>query len=408
MPRITQKFIDRKVKRPLTGQVIYRDDELIGFGLRVTRGSMSYIVECRVNGAVRRITIGQHGRIDPDSARREAQKLLFQITLGKDPREEEAKQKLSQITLSEVLNAYFKSRTLRPNTIRSFRDVTKRCLGDWLSMPITSITKEMVEARHRELTRVTRIGTSGKAQANSAMERLAVLINFAMNKYEIDGNPIIQKNPVDRLSQLRAWHRLPPRQNVIPDHKMASWYQAVVSLRDHKIRDYLLLLLFTGLRRTEAATLKWADVDFDTKVLTIHAERAKNHREHRLPLTEFLLALLEERKKKSGDSEFVFPGRSEKGHMVDSDHVIRGVRKSCDFHFTLHDLRRTFLTAAGMLEVPHYALKNLANHVTGQDVTAGYIVLKVEHLRVYMARISEHFLNLLEADVSDLTTTDPF
>ena len=49
MPRISQKFIDRKVRRPDHGQVIYRDDELIGFGLRVTRGSMSYIVECRVN-----------------------------------------------------------------------------------------------------------------------------------------------------------------------------------------------------------------------------------------------------------------------------------------------------------------------------------------------------------------------
>ncbi len=269
MPRISQKFIDRKVKRPETGQVIYRDDELIGFGLRVTRGSMSYIVECRVNGAVRRITIGSHGRIDPESARREAQRLLFHITLGRDPREEDAKERLSQITLKEVLDDYLGSRSLRPNTIRSFRDVTRRCLGDWLSLPIASITKEMVESRHRELTRLTRIGTSGKAQANSAMERLAVLINFAMNKYEIDGKPIIQKNPVDRLSQLRAWHRLPPRQNVIPDHKLACWYQAVKSLIDTKIRDYLLLLLFTGLRRTEASTLKWSDVDFDTRVLTI-------------------------------------------------------------------------------------------------------------------------------------------
>lgn len=42
MPRISQKFIDRKVRRPDHGQVIYRDDELIGFELRVTRGSMSY------------------------------------------------------------------------------------------------------------------------------------------------------------------------------------------------------------------------------------------------------------------------------------------------------------------------------------------------------------------------------
>jgi integrase len=402
MPRISQKFIERRVRRPLTGQVIYRDDELIGFGLRVTRGSMSYIVECRVNGINRRITIGPHGRLDPSTAREEAQKLLAVMTRGRDPREEEAKRKMVQVTLGEVLNDYLASKTLRPNSIKNLTAVVKRCLGDWMSLPITDITKDMVEERHRELTRITRQGTSGKAQANQAMERLGILINFAINKYEIDGQPIFQKNPVNRLSQLRAWHRIPRRQNVVPDHKFPCWYQAVKSLRQKKIRDYLLLLLFTGLRRNEAATLKWSDIDFDAKVLTIRAEIAKNHHEHRLPLTDFLLALLAQRKANAGDSEFVFPGRGGNGHIVDSDHVISGVAKKCDYHFTLHDLRRTFLTTAEVLEVPHYALKKLANHVSERDVTSGYIVVTVERLRVYMARISEHLVKLLGADVNDL------
>jgi integrase len=402
MPRISQKFIERKVKRPETGQVIYRDDELIGFGLRVTRGSISYIVECRVNGINRRITIGPHGRLDPDTAREEAQKLLSLMTLGRDPKVEEAKHELSRITLSEVLDDYVSCRALRPNSIRSFRSIIKRCLGDWLCMPITDIKKEMVESRHRELTRVTRQGTSGKAQANSTMEQLSVLINFAMNKYEIDGKPIIQKNPVDRLSQIRAWHRIPPRQNVIPDYRLAQWYQTVMSLRDDKIRDYLLLLFFTGLRRMEAATLKWSDIDLEGRFLTIRAEVAKNHHEHRLPLTDFLHALLIQRKRNTGDSEFVFPGRGEKGHMVDSDHVIGGVSKKCGSNFTVHDLRRTFLTTAEMLEVPHYALKKLANHVSHRDVTGGYIVVNAERLRVYMDRISDHFVKLLGVDLIDL------
>jgi integrase len=54
-----------------------------------------------------------------------------------------------------------------------------------------------------------------------------------------------------------------------------------LTVRDKKVRDYLLLLLFTGLRRMEAATLKWDDVDLDGKVLTIHSDIAKNHHEHR-------------------------------------------------------------------------------------------------------------------------------
>lgn len=402
MPKISQKFIDRKIRRPDVGQVIYRDDELIGFGLRVTRGSMSYIVEGRVNGINKRITIGPHGRFDPDTAREEARKLLANMSRGRDPREEEAKEKLWQITLAEVLEDYLASRTLRPNSIRSFRNLLPRCLGDWLSLPISSITKEMVETRHRELTKPTRYGTSGKAQANAAMELLCTVINFAMNKYEVDNKPIIQKNPVNRLSQIRAWHVLPRRQNVIPDHRLPDWYQAVISLRDKKVRDYLLFLLFTGLRRTEAATLKWEDVDLEGKVLTIRSEVAKNHHEHRLPLTEFLLALLTQRRGKTQDSEFVFPGRGNKKHMVDSDHVYHGMVEKSGIQFTPHDLRRTFLTTAEMVEVPHYALKKLANHVSRQDVTSGYVVVNVERLRVYMDRISNHFIEVVGAKLSDL------
>ncbi len=401
MPRISQKFIDRKIRRPDTGQVIYRDDELIGFGLRVTRGSMSYIVECRVNGINRRITIGSHGRFDPDTAREEAKKLLAAMSRGRDPREEEAKEKLALITLGEVLEDYLNSRTLRPNSVRNFRNVIRRCLGDWVSLPIASITKEMVETRHRELTKVTRMGTSGKAQANIAMELLCTVINFAMNKYEIDDKPIIQKNPVDRLSQIRAWHVIPRRQTLIPDHKLPEWYQVVNSLRERKIRDYLLFLLFTGLRRTEAATLKWSDIDLEGRVLTVRSEVAKNRHEHRLPLTDFLCALLVQRKRKTQDSEYVFPGRANKHHMVDSDHVYHRMVAESGIKFTLHDLRRTFLTTAEMLEVPHYALKKLANHVSRQDVTSGYVVVTVERLRVYMDRISNHFITLLEIDLND-------
>jgi len=64
--------------------------------------------------------------------------------------------------------------------------------------------------------------------------------------------------------------------------------------------------------------------------------------------------------------------------------------------------RHTFLTTAEKLDVPHYVLKKLANHVSASDVTGGYIVVDVERLRRYMSLISEHFLKLLDARISDL------
>ncbi|MCC7531244.1 MAG: tyrosine-type recombinase/integrase [Candidatus Melainabacteria bacterium] len=383
MPRLTKKFIENEIRPPSRGQVFYRDDLLNGFALRVTHGSMSYVVECRINGINRRVTIGPHGPLTPEVARREAQKLLASMKTGHDPKVEEMKNKIATVTLAEVFQHYLATRTLRPNSIRSFKHVLKRCLGDWLDKPIACITKEMIIARHRELTKPTRQKTSGRAQANLAMEILGILLNFAANTYEIDGKPVIQNNPVRALSQIRAWHRIPRRQTLIPDQKLARWYQAVRSLRSKVVRDYILLLLFTGLRRNEAATLRWSDIDMESRVLTIKAEVAKNQREHRLPLSDFLFQLLAVRKQAAANSEYVFPALGGRGHLKHPSYAVWLVTQRCEYRFTIHDLRRNFLSAADMLGVPHYALKKLANHVSGADVTSGYIVVDAERLRIY-------------------------
>ncbi|RLA10769.1 MAG: integrase, partial [Gammaproteobacteria bacterium] len=63
--------------------------------------------------------------------------------------------------------------------------------------------------------------------------------------------------------------------------------------------------------------------------------------------------------------------------------------------FTLHDLRRTFITIAESLDISAYALKRLLNHKMTNDVTAGYIITDVERLREPMQRITEFFVRKL-------------
>jgi integrase len=49
-----------------------------------------------------------------------------------------------------------------------------------------------------------------------------------------------------------------------------------MSLRQKTVRDYLVFLMLSGLRRNEAATLRWSDMDFEGKALTVRAEGSKN------------------------------------------------------------------------------------------------------------------------------------
>lgn len=400
MPKLTKSFIST-LKPPKRGQVFYRDSILMGFALRVTPGSRSYVVESRVNGVNRRITLGNESHLTPIVARKKAQMILSNMAMGVDPIIEKAKNRVRGATLREVLEHYLSVRHLKTNSIRSYRAMIPRCIGDWLDLPVTAITKEMVEQRHMKLRKPTKQGTSGEAQANTVMRMLGTLLNFAAVNYEIDGKPIILMNPVKRLSNNRRWYPHRRRQRIIPDHKLPAWYRAVMELKHQKVKDYLMLLLLTGLRRTEGATLRWEDIDFASKVLTIRAELAKNGNEHRLPLSDYLDQMLHRRYFERGDSEYVFPGQGGRHHMVESDHVIEGVAAKSECPFTLHDLRRTFLTLAERMALSYVVLKKLANHSGKSDTTFGYIVVDLERLREPMQMITNEFLRLCTQEVRE-------
>jgi len=73
---------------PESGQSYYRDTQLQGFGLRVSRSTKSYFVEKRVRGKTTRHTLGIHGQITCEQARKLAQKALGEMTLGRNPNTE--------------------------------------------------------------------------------------------------------------------------------------------------------------------------------------------------------------------------------------------------------------------------------------------------------------------------------
>ena len=99
--------------------------------------------------------------------------------------------------------------------------------------------------------------------------------------------------------------------------------------------------------------------------------------DHTLPLSNFLYDLLQ-RRKNSAVNEYVFPEASGTGRIIEQRKQIVKVTQESGVSFTIHDLRRTFITVAESLDIPAYALKRLVNHKMGNDVTAGYIISDVE------------------------------
>jgi integrase len=392
--KLTKSNIETKVKAPTDkDQVFYRDDELKGFALRVTAsGTMSFVVEKVVNNRVKRITLGKYSDALPaEKARKMAQVLIGRITDGIDPIAEKKSKRMHQTTLGEVMTDYLHTRKgLKPKTIYDYQRVVNIAFAAWKDKPLTSINKDKVEKQHSKLGQ-----DHGEAYANLAMRVLRALFNFAAGKYEdSEGRSLIIDNPVKRLSQTRAWYRIERRQTFIKAHELAPWYQGIQALENEILRDYLLLIVFTGLRRQEAAKLRRDQVDFRARTLTI--TDTKNHEAHTLPLSDYLLDLLH-RRLESTTNNFVFPGTGAGGYIIEPRKQISKVIASTGITFTVHDLRRTFITVAESLDIPAYALKRLLNHKMQNDVTAGYIIADAERLRKPMQQITDVLLKHMGA-----------
>ncbi|MDH5757459.1 MAG: integrase family protein [Nitrospinota bacterium] len=390
--KITKKLVDH-LSFIGDGQVLYWDTELKGFGLRITKGAKAYFAEKRVNGKTVRTTIGRHGPLTPDQARKKAQELLGSMTMGRNPVNERRQARAKSVTLAQAFESFLEARkALKPRTVADYKYHMKHSFADWQGRPIRQITKDMVARRHKDLG-----AERGAAQANLSFRYLRSIFNFAMGKYEdAQGRSMITENPVRRLSQTRAWFSIERRRTYIKDSDLGAFLDALDTLRDELegskkttdvVPDYLEFILLTGLRRNEAARVKWKEVDLEAKTFTI--TDTKNKQPLTLPMSDKVFNILSRRHGAREGEEYVFAGEGEGGYIVEPKRQMKKIIESSGVNFTIHDLRRTFATVAESLDISGYALKRLLNHKQAGDVTAGYIVHDVERLRAPMQAITD-------------------
>lgn len=422
--KLTKSVID-KLPCPDSGQTFYRDEVLMGFAVRVTpSGVKSFIVEKRINGKVRRKTLGRYGALTPEQARKEAQKFLGKVATGIDPIAEVREREAASVTLNEVFETYLAIRaSLKPKTLEDYRCHMRTSFKDWQNRPLSNITRDAVAKRHK------RLGEKSPARANGAMRVLRALFNFAAGQYEdAKGRSLFPENPVGRLSQTRAWYPNKRKQTVLKPHQLPDWYAAVAELGNfarplpgtvpehggdsailgagtvpeqgdkgsgplsRTIADFLLLQLFTGMRKNEGIGLRWDDIDLQERTLLV--EETKNGERLLLPLTDFLVELLQRRHDKA-TSEYVFPSKGDQGHLIDPRKQMAKIIEKSGVVFTLHDLRRTFITVAESLDISPYTIKRLVNHKLPNDVTAGYIISDIERLRKPMQRVTDFLIRAI-------------
>jgi integrase len=329
-------------------------------------------------------------------------------------------EKSKAITLEQAFEDFKATRTLKERTLREYERSMNTAFLDWKNRRVIDISRDAVSKRHQKLKAdalknllkkciekdytPTKKETDkrGSAQANLHLRFLRSLLNFCAGYYDdADGGPLLNHNPVERLSQTKAWYRVPRRQTIIKPDQLPSWFKAVQGLENGLIKDYLIFIFLTGSRREEAFMLEIEQVDLKNRTYTLIDP--KNRQDITLPLPDYLFKVVEKRIKNLKGFKYLFPGTDRTGslnpktHLVEPKAQVKKVIEKSGVKFTLHDLRRLFITQADALDLSMFAIKRLVNHSMGSDVTSGYVVSDAERLRGPMQRIEDRILSLAKA-----------
>jgi integrase len=387
--RLTAKAIAKLAAPDPNGkQQAYWDTELTGFGVVCSGVSKakSFVVQHELSGRrTRRVTLGPCNVLSIEQARERARAVLADLYADKDPKTG----RRGALTLRSTLETYLTARKdLRPKSRDNYRLNIEKYLTAWLDRPLREITADMVEARHTNLqAEIEAKGRyDGQATANEAMGTLRALWNFALER-----EPGLGPNPVSRLR--RQWYPKRQRERMVPLDKLPSFYAAVTALPNPIQRDYVLLLLFTGLRRGDAASLTWEDIDFRQRTFRIPGSRTKSGRRLDLPMTDVVHDIFVTRRT-PGKERFVFPSNGPTGHITQPNKIFDTINRACGIRVSAHDLRRVFITVAESCDISVMALKALVNHQLGAGITEGYIKMSAERLREPAQRVCDRMKEL--------------
>lgn len=408
-----------KLKADPTKQLIWRDTEFLCLALEITpNGKKSWKLVGEYKGNTIRCKIADWpgldreaaywGWVDADGDQRPGAHQASQYmrgAKGKHPAQLLKGKTNGAFTLRTAMDSYFVVRKrLKEKTKDDYKKQCKRHLEDWMDRPLNEITEVMVEQRHQKIRadierRKATPLANGNSSANGTMRIFRAFWNHAEGRdLSLQG----QRNPVKRLSTDKAWYPERRRRGRVRKDQFPDFYNAVGAHRhdgsDPTVgRDYVLYVLFTGMRRNEAARLRWdGEVDFVERFIRLGEWRTKADRCFDLPMSDFVYDLLVARRALGHQSEYVFPSPGKRGvPYAEPRTILDKVAEECSVDVTVHDLRRTFESVANSCRLTQYELKGLLNHALPKDdVTAGYIEPDDHWLRLPVAVVTDKLKEL--------------
>lgn len=293
---ITKRTVD--AAKPATKDHFLWDDDISGFGLKVTpAGGKIYVYQYRIarpgqaeRTPAKRYTIGKHGNLTPDEARKRAKELAALVERGINPRQQEldeiaAKDEAERLAQERAriegelafknvaalwLDHYENEKGRRPSSVSLAKLVVNRYLKPALDeKPMPHIGRADIQPI------IDAIPVRRKGIRRAVFAYASVLFGWAAKRGDIASNP---------LTEMVKPEAPKGRDRVLTDDELAEVWKASEKL-GAPFGPFFRLLILTGQRRSEVAAMNWAELDRASLSWMIPADRAKNGVAHIVPVS---------------------------------------------------------------------------------------------------------------------------
>ncbi|MFV8598111.1 tyrosine-type recombinase/integrase [Ralstonia pseudosolanacearum] len=414
-------------------QAFLWDANVPGLGLRATSGgARAYIFQGEVHGQTVRLTVGDIRAWTLENARIEARRLQTVIDAGRDPRIERVEQRAahearqaakrrSAVMVVEAWQAYLNASRAKwserhyrdhINLARAGGEAKKRGKGKTSPGPLASLMalklSDLTAERLSEW--LADEAKTRPTNAEQSYRKLRAFIRWCGERGEYVG--LVPTGAYGARVVRDAVPRPKAKGDCLQREQLSPWFGAVRIIPNPVISAYLQGLLITGARREELATLRWEDIDFRWRSLTMN-DKIEGTGGRTIPLTPYLATLLlnlkqlnemppnrrqaarlAEKGQTWEPSPWVFASKTSEDGKIAEPRIAhnKALAEGELPHITLHGLRRSFGTLSEWVEVPVGVVAQIQGHKPSALAEKHYRRRPLDLLRMWHDKIEAWML----------------
>ena len=355
---------------------IFWDRDLAGLGIRVyPSGKKVFVVQTRAFGRSKRVTLGTHGKLTAEQARKNAAAVIARIKKGQPPVPPEPAPVPTVADLAERYQREYVEMHCKPATVSHYRLMLRKhivpALGERL---VAEVEHKDILSFHTGLHHMPTV-------ANRAVDILVKMYNLAdawgwrpAGSNPCRGVPRFKVGKHERFLTREELYRLGQVLRAAPAERLASTHAAAA----------IRLLVLTGCRRNEILGLRWDDLNFDTGEMRLPDSKTGARM---VPLTSVAADVLKGLAR-TPNNPWVFPGKKKGTRLVNINDSWDRVRTRAGLDgVRLHDLRHTFASRALALGESLPMIGDLLGHRM-VSTTARYAHLARDSVRDSSAKIA--------------------